>query len=51
MQKKLRANVGKRKVMRGLRYVNVVRMHARLKSEPLGLYKALGFVIGSRWRM
>ena len=49
--KKLKANVGKSKVMRGLRYVNVGRMHARLKSEPLGLYEALGFAIGSGWRM
>ena len=34
-RRKLRVNVGKSKVMRCSRYVNVGRMHVRLNGEPL----------------
>ena len=55
MRNKLRVNVGKSKVIRCSRYVNVGRMQARLNGEPLeevDCFKYLhGVKSGSEWSM
>ena len=50
MQKKLRMNIGKRKVIRCSRYGNGGRMHVILKGEPLEevyCFKYLGMQVAA----
>ena len=53
-RRKLRVNVGKSKVMRCSRQVNVGRMNVRLNGDQFrgsGVFQVPGFASGSRWRM